>query len=215
MIINDSIEEKNELELLSVIKSSKIKMGLYKKKIEHPDYYKNGFGFEAFEIKRERERIKEAIKALEAKGKPYLLSEAEKRAKRFEDNIDNISKMVFEIGPEIELKTRYELYFEEKEISFVSFMGIEELERKTLDKQELISALKELYIGEWKSHYDVSRFDVRILDGISWSLRVEYNNGKKPASFSGINDYPYNFDDLIGLFCLDDGMEITMEGEEL
>lgn len=57
-----------------------------------------------------------------------------------------------------------------------------------------------MYIGEWKNHYDPSRFRIDILDCTQWSIKFEFSKGAKIVEKSGSNDYHYNFDKLLELF---------------
>ena len=36
-----------------------------------------------------------------------------------------------------------------------------------------------------------------MLDGIWWTIRIEYNGNKKAYEISGENAYPYNFEELL------------------
>lgn len=56
---------------------------------------------------------------------------------------------------------------------------------------------------EWKKYYDPKRFRYDVLDRIQWSVIFEYSNGHKKEKFAGSNDYPYNFNEFMDIFCLD------------
>lgn len=65
-------------------------------------------------------------------------------------------------------------------------------------------------MGEWLSDYWPNRFGVNVLDGTSWEIVIEYDNGIPPMNFSGSNSYPYNFDRFQCLF----GLSFTEDEDE-
>ena len=70
-------------------------------------------------------------------------------------------------------------------------------------KEEFLSELRELHLGEWRRHYNLTRYGYFVCDGTQWELTIEYNNGRKAESFSGDNAYPYNFNNLLELMYVD------------
>ena len=66
------------------------------------------------------------------------------------------------------------------------------LEGKT--RSEILDGLRELHMGKWKNSYSHYPF----LDGERWDIRIRYTNGKTKI-YSGITDYPENFDDFLEL----------------
>lgn len=73
-----------------------------------------------------------------------------------------------------------------------------------MDKEDLFDILKRLHIGEWRRHYDTSRFGIHVLDGFEWEIQIHYNNGKRPVKISGCNACPYNFRRLTDCLEIDD-----------
>jgi hypothetical protein len=61
-------------------------------------------------------------------------------------------------------------------------------------KNEFLSQLKALHIGEWKSHYDRLA-----LDGTQWHLGIYFSNFHEDIEIYGSNAYPYNFNKLCEL----------------
>lgn len=53
----------------------------------------------------------------------------------------------------------------------------------------------ELYLHEWKKNYD----DPYVLDGTQWELEIKLN-GRRKRTYSGSNDYPPYWKELIALF---------------
>lgn len=59
-------------------------------------------------------------------------------------------------------------------------------------KEEFIDGLKELYLDEWKRHYD----DTDVFDGFTWELGIDFASRKRAVKFEGCNAVPYNFREL-------------------
>lgn len=72
-----------------------------------------------------------------------------------------------------------------------------------LDKEEFLTKLRELNIGEWRRNYDTQRFGLFVCDGVQWRMCIEFNDGIRAVSFSGDNACPYNFDKLLELLDVD------------
>ncbi|MCR5753975.1 MAG: hypothetical protein K6G30_04050 [Acetatifactor sp.] len=45
-------------------------------------------------------------------------------------------------------------------------------------------------MGEWRTKYD----NRDTMDGVQWSVDIEYENDMKPTHYWGSNKFPYNFD---------------------
>ena len=73
-------------------------------------------------------------------------------------------------------------------------------DEEPLPKEEFLSGLADLHIGEWKKSY----VNPCVLDGTQWQIKIEYENGRRPLKFSGSNAYPYNFTELLELMGIDE-----------
>lgn len=206
---NEYLKDKDEKELLSVIRGLKNKIGRLKNVMEHPDY-RNVPALcpgEDVRISCNREYLVRAIRALEELDETYKPSKAELKAEDFQDNLDYISKITFEIGGYFDGITTYIIEFQDDKAGFRSFKFDFVLEEKPMNKNEIMWQLSRLYIGEWRTYYDPKRFGYCVMDGTQWNVTFEYSNGHKKMEFAGSNDYPYNFSQFIEIFGLDDGME--------
>ena len=85
-----------------------------------------------------------------------------------------------------------------------TMISMDKEEYGTYRKEDFISGIKALHIGEWKRTY----IDPLVMDGTQWELDIYYNNGRRPVKISGSNAYPYNFEDL------KEFLEVEMEDEE-
>ncbi len=47
-----------------------------------------------------------------------------------------------------------------------------------------------IHMGEWRTKYD----NRDTMDGVQWSVDIEYENDMKPTHYWGSNKFPYNFD---------------------
>ena len=53
----------------------------------------------------------------------------------------------------------------------------------------------ELYLHEWKKNYN----DPNVLDGTQWELEIKLD-GRRKSTYSGSNDYPSYWKELIEMF---------------
>lgn len=207
------LKGKDEKQLLFAIRELKKEIRHLKNIMEHPHYGKKLImdPSESVRLSCTRDYLARAIQALEEMGGTYQFSKAELKALDFQDNLEYISKITFEIGGFFDNTTKYVLVFSEDKVHFISSKFDLDLEEKLMDKEEVLYLLSRLYIGEWRRNYDPERFGYYVLDGTQWSVLFEYSNGHKAMEFVGSNDYPYNFSDFIEIFGLDDDMEIEYE----
>lgn len=189
-------------EILTKIRGSKQLIGKNKKLLETELYIpqeESTLDAEGVTLAIEMERwsIAEAIRTLVERGYEYTPSKAEQQSNEFQDNLSKLKKITL-ITTEYMLPHTYELHFEDD----VVCVGKETLEGFVelyhLDKNELLADIRELYVGEWNKHYTASDYGIYILDGDSWEMIFEYDDGTA-VSFEGENAYPYNFFDLIAV----------------
>ena len=163
------LKGKDEKQLLTAIRGLKKEIGHLKNVMEHPDY-KNGLLMEPSEdvrISCNREYLFRAIQAYEELGGTYLPSRAEQKAIEFQNNLDYISKVTFEIGGFFDGMTSYTLEFKDNEVQCTSSRFDMSFEEMSMDKETILWLLSRLYIGEWKKYYDPKRFGYNVLDGTS------------------------------------------------
>jgi hypothetical protein len=176
-------------------------MAKLKRKMEHPLYKEQEHvcPSDLTIYKCDREFLERAIMHYISLGGAYKESLSETRDRLFNEKLSQIKKVTLVSGS----------YFSPREKVVVDlscdkpryFSGIiYELFEREIDytKQEFLSQLESLHIGEWRKNYDAERFDVSVLDGEEWELNIEYEDGKT-AKFGGQNAYPYNYEELIGL----------------
>lgn len=210
-----NLKGKDEKHLRSAIRGLKNEMGHLKNVMENPNYEEQDtiHPSEDVRISCIREYIARAIQAVEEMGAEYQLSKAELKAINFQNNLEHISKITFEIGCFFEGMTKHVVEFKGDKAILKSskshnvFQDKCILEEKSMDKEEIIELLSHLYIGEWRKNYSPSRFGYYVMDGTQWSVSFEYSNGHKIMEFSGSNDYPYNFDEFLGIFESEEDME--------
>ena len=83
-----------------------------------------------------------------------------------------------------------------------------------MDKEELLSGIRELHIGEWRRHYTLKRFGYMVIDGTQWEFKIEYSNGAKPECYDGDNAHPYNFSKFLELFGLENEIDYDEDEDE-
>lgn len=210
------LKGKSEKEILSAIRGLKNQIGHLKNTMEHPDYGKTPLVHptEAVRIWCTRLYLEQAKQALLEMGVSYAPSQAEVKAKQFQDNIDYIRKVRFEYGGYFGGYEFYTITVDEDHIHFDLEHSLYEKPTNLPDttdypmsRDDFLDGLRELYIGEWRPSYRTGRFGYVVLDGTQWSLQFEYNNGIKPISYYGSNSYPYNFGKLKALFGIDDDID--------
>ena len=203
-----NLKGKFQEEIVKKIRSLKIQIGQLKRSIENTDdMILEVFPSRLTRLKCSREYLERAIQTYEEAGGVYVRSKAEQRDHDFNDRLDSISKLVFTIGGFFcghETRTFTvvgDQVFVDVEKTMIS---MDKEEHDPYRKEDFISGIKALHIGEWKRTYN----DLLVMDGTQWELDIYYNNGRRPTKISGSNAYPYNFDDL------KEFLEVEMEDEE-
>lgn len=117
-----NLKGKDEKQLLSAIRGLKNEIGHLKKVMEHPDYKNTPIMHpsESVRVSCTREYLTRAIQALEEVGGTYQPSKAELKAKEFQDNLEYLSKITFEIGGFFDGITRYVIEFQGDKAGFIS-----------------------------------------------------------------------------------------------
>lgn len=207
------LKGKNEKQILSAIRGLKNRIGHLKNVMENPNYGTKPIirPSEDVQITCNRLYLQRAIKALGDMGCPYKYSKAELKSIELQNDLEHISKMIFEFGGYFQGFTEYtiEIADDSATMSSINRFSPEQNEaEKKIDKNELLYQLSELYIGEWRKDYNPERFGIAVLDGTQWKLILEFNNGRKPCEFSGSNSYPYNFNKLLDIFEIDGDVEL-------
>ncbi len=202
----NEIKGKNAEEIKKVIASLKRKIRELKYTVEHPNYAPRMLPSEKTQISCYQEYLQRAKIALEELGEKYEPTESEKRAMDFDSNIQNISKIIFKIEcffigwSEIVVEINDKVVINRKSTMISPNASFDAADGSyDVDKEEIIEYLQLLHLGEWRKSYNTKRFGIHVLDGYSWKLRIEYNNGKRPFVSGGDNAFPYNFDRLAGM----------------
>jgi len=199
----EKLEKAGKEELLKIIRGTKSKMTRLRNVMEHPDYKNRTEWVDPSDdviYKCDREFLNLAIIKYLSLGGEYSYSKSELNDTEFNDNLENISKIIFYNGTcfSIPQKIVVDLSGKELNIQVGDFANTKSIET-TYDKENFLYELGELHIGEWRHYYDTKRFGIAVLDGVQWFLEIQYKNGKK-KKYAGSNAFPYNYDDLISLF---------------
>lgn len=143
-------------------------------------------------IQNNIECLKAAIEAYAKAGGTYIPSKEERKILDFDESLSELSELVYKTFGYFGFET-ITCTFNEKEVN-VEKEGMimpEGEETFTVSKEEFLSALKDLHMSAWKRRYEYSFME----DGEEWKLKLTFSNGKT-RSFSGMNHYPWNFEDL-------------------
>lgn len=210
------LKGKSEKEILSAIRGLKNEIGHLKNVMEHPDYGSQGIIHPSEDVQLwcNRLYLEKAKETLSEIGGTYTPSQAEIKAQIFQDNIEYISKVRFEIGGFFSGYRTYTITIDDKHIHYDtqhSLMLKPDNLTDTMDypmeRQNFLDGIRELYIGEWRHNYCPERFGYTVLDGTQWNLEIEYSNGTKKLTYGGSNSYPYNFVKLKELFGIEEDMD--------
>lgn len=200
------LKGKAEKEIMNTIRSLKREIEKLKNTIEHPDYVCVMHPSEAVQISCMRGYLERAKEALAEVGGVYSPSKAEQKAAEFDENIENIKKIAFEIGSFFDGWSEYVIELDGEKILFKYSKFFEDLEAKLINKEEFlygVCGLQNLHIGEWRKYYSTERFGYSVMDGTQWSVKFTYSDDKT-IEYGGSNAYPYNFDGFATLFGLKD-----------
>ena len=153
----------------------------------------------------EREYLERAIRAYEAAGGQYIPAKEEQRSQDFDAALDSIRKLTFSLGGFFDgYETRTYTVSGDKVVLDVDHTLMPKTGQLPvcypLTKDEFVSGLKEIHMGEWKKDY----VDPYVMDGTQWKLEICFDNERKPLTISGSNAYPYNFRDLTGFLGFDE-----------
>ena len=217
------LKGKTATQIMIAIRGLKNEIGHLKNVMEHPDYEPVLRPSESTQLWCLRLYLEKAKEALIEAGGAYIPSQAELKAKSFDDNISAITKLIFTVGGffcGFEIRT-INVNAEDVNLTISNSFNREEVasvseEIWSMTKEEFFDSLRDLHIGEWRKHYDTRRFGYDTLDGTHWELQIEFSNGSKPLVFSGSNAYPYNFDafrDLLGLSSDEEEYDIEEDEE--
>ena len=203
-----NLKGKSQEEIMKKIRSLKIQIGQVKRSIENADdIVCEVFPGRQTRLKCYRDYLERAIQAYEEAGGEYVRSKAEQKDHDFNDALDSMSQLMFTIGGFFcGHETRTFTVSDGQVLVDVekTMISMDKEEYGPYRKEEFISGIKALHIGEWKRTYN----DLLVMDGTQWELDIYYNNGRRPTKISGSNAYPYNFDDL------KEFLEVEMEDEE-
>ena len=209
----EQLKGKTKEQIISAIRGLKQEIGLLKNIMESPDYGQELIVHPSEDVRLHwtREYLEKAKQAYAEAGGIYTFSKSEEIADDFDLNMDFICKITFGIGGFFGGYRSYVVDISDNLKAYTKLWeNVEPLalldtdNDETFTKATFISALADLYIGEWRRSYSTQRFGYMVCDGTQWELEFEYNNGHKPVRFDGDNSYPYNFDRLKMLFGIDD-----------
>ncbi len=150
-------------------------------------------------IKVSRKYLDKAIQAYEEAGGVYVPSRMEERGNALNEDLHSLQKLVFEIGGFLcgsEERTLSVCGNEiQTEVITMPLLTFPDDPVCPYTKEEFISELRDIRIGEWKRHYE----DLNFMDGVQWKLEIFFDNDKRKRTFSGSNAFPWNFRDLADL----------------
>ena len=190
-----NLKDKSQPEILKEIRSLKREINQLRRDLEEcslePEPF---FPSRLTRLKCNREYLDRAILTYEETGGKYVLTKDEKKSRDFDRALDSLHKLVFSIGG-------YFGGFETKTYTVIGDKVVLKAEHTfkrlpvicyPLTKEEFVSGLKEIHIGEWRKSYCAPHE----LDGTQWEMEIYFEGNRKAVRISGSNAFPYNFIDL-------------------
>ena len=184
------------------IASLKRRMSHLKRTMEHPYYRPTYCPTEATQLAYTRMYLEVAKAALNATGEEYEPTEAELSAMYFKNGIESISRITLAVkdlsdGTCAEYIARLG---DRLDLEVNADRGISISDNRPLSRKEFLSSLDTLHIGEWRRKYGTARYGVIIFGGTSWSINIEYRDGRPSFVSGGCNAHPHNFGEFAELF---------------
>ena len=191
MSIFEELKDKPEKEIRTAIRGYKNHIGRLKKILEEPTFEEVMCPSHDLQLQMNREYLQNAILALTTAGFEYKPSKAEIKSELFNEHLEDLMQIEFNVGGFFTTHERYIIKFNETDDAVftcdIGFGGDSEVIRKTISKQECIKELQNLYMGEWKLKYWAD-----VLDGIQWEVKLRfYNNNQK--LFHGSNSFSFSY----------------------
>lgn len=188
--------------LLNLLRSYRGRLGYLKSQIEYPDsgeIYDDHFD----EIDELWSSIEETRRALAAIGNGYKPPLTVRKALAFAKSLRSIETLHFTVdGRPFQGYEDWTFKFDpdSQEVLVDGCTScdppgamVEDFVSK-IGKDEMIQGLERLHLEDWEEDYNSS-----ILAGTKWSLEIRFRDGRKDLRIEGLNNYPYNFDDLLDL----------------
>ena len=149
-------------------------------------------------IKCNRSYLEMAKLALEEAGGQYEPTEEELRDQAFNRDLTDLNSFTLEIGDYFYRHTKYKYTISGEKVILdaVHYYSPKPSNLQVYDlptRKGFLQGIEDFHIGEWKQRYE----NLYVLDGIWWTIRIEYNGNKKAYEISGENAYPYNFEELL------------------
>ena len=187
------LKGKTKEQIMSAVRSLKQAMGRLKNTMENPKSVQEKYIFPSTNTRLHctRKYLDRAKQAYIEAGGIYTPSKSDVKSAEFDVNMDFISKITFSIGGFFGGFRIYAAELTDHVCAYTKLWDDEEPlvlldeDDAPVTKETFIAALANLHIGEWRRYYSTERFGYSVLDGTQWELVFEYNNGKKPVSFSG------------------------------
>ena len=213
------LKGKSEKEICSVIRELKREIRRLKNIMEHPEYGNADLSEPTEEVRIwcMRMYLERAIEAMSEIGAVHIPSREERTSRKFQENIEHIKRIRFEIGGFHEGYAIYiitideeHIYFDMEHSLYPKPICLPEHMPNTIDypmpRYEFLEELRELYIGEWRSRYFPNRYgeEYMVSDGTEWSVDIEYSSREKSVHYVGANSFPYNFKKFERLFGIEE-----------
>ena len=188
------LETTDKARLLKIIKSTQRKIQRLKREMEHPYYVETTCPSKETMLSCERDFLNTARLRYSLLFNDYKIGLLELSDVNFFEKSNKITNIKLIFGGFNNPLNTIEVDLSGDAPLFKSDFLQPNADKK-IDKDTFLRLFNELHIGEWRKNYHTKRFNVSILDGKDWSLKIFYNDGKF-LEYGGCNAYPYNFKQL-------------------
>ena len=187
----EELKDKPEKEIRTAIRGYKNQIGRLKKILENPNFEEVMCPSHDVQLQMNREYLQNAIMALINAGFEYKPSKIEEKSDLFNERLEDLMQIEFNVGGFFNGHERYIIKFSETDGALFTYdVGLSsdsEIVRKTISKQECIKELQGLYMGEWKLRYWAN-----VLDGTQWEVKLWFYNNRQKL-FHGSNAFPFSY----------------------
>ncbi|MBO7187253.1 MAG: hypothetical protein J6V68_02515 [Clostridia bacterium] len=188
------LETTDKVRLLKIIKRTEKKIQRLKREMEHPNYKKTTCPTELTMLSCERDFLNMARLRYSLLFNDYKEGRLELSDINFFEKSSKIKNIKLTYGGVNRTSDTIEVDLSGNAPLFKSNFLQPNADKK-MDKDTFLKLFNNLHIGEWRKNYHTKRFNISILDGEDWSLKIFYNDGKI-LEYGGCNAYPYNFERL-------------------
>lgn len=140
-------------------------------------------------------------------GHSVPMTQAEKKASQFDEDLRHISEITLSLSDPYNGSLTTKVAFdgnaarcEEYGLSCGDAPPPRGEFATKMTKRRMVRRLRDLRICEWQRTYDPAVFGLEIDEGTQWSLEIKFSNGRRTWKSSGLGIFPYGYEGVLELF---------------